>query len=207
MCRDDRHHGLALPHHWAPRCGGDGHGLSRGGPRLHRKVALKFLLPRAAGDPDAAVRLLREARAASALDHPHIATVYEVGEPTASRSSRWRTTRERRSPHVFSEDRSLSRRARVIAQIADALDTAHGAGIVHRDLKPSNVMLTKTGQVKILDFGIAKVDPGSGETAQQLTAEGMTVGTAAYMSPEQAPAARSTRAPICGRSASSSTRC
>ena len=155
---------------------------------LHRKVALKFLLPRAAGDPDAAVRLLREARAASALDHPHIATVYEVGEANgqpfiAMAHYEGETLAQRLQrgplPHLDA--------ARVVAQIADALDSAHGAGIVHRDLKPSNVMLTKTGQVKILDFGIAKVDPGSaGETAQQLTAEGMTVGTAAYMSPEQA---------------------
>ena len=155
---------------------------------LHRKVALKFLLPRAAGDPDAAERLLREARAVSALDHPHIATVYEVGEAggqpfiaMAHYQGETLAQRLQRGPLPYVDA------ARITAQIADALDTAHGAGIVHRDLKPSNVMLTTTGQVKILDFGIAKVDPGSaGETAEQLTAAGMTVGTAAYMSPEQA---------------------
>ena len=155
---------------------------------LHRKVALKFLLPRAVGDPDAAARLLREARAASALDHPHIATVYEVGEAggqpfIAMAHYQGETLAQRLQrgplPHLDA--------ARIAAQIADALDAAHGAGIVHRDLKPSNVMLTTTGQVKILDFGIAKVDPGSaGETAEQLTAAGMTIGTATYMSPEQA---------------------
>ena len=155
---------------------------------LHRKVALKFLLPRVAGDPDAAARLLREARAASALDHPHIATVYEVGEAggqpfiaMAHYQGETLAQRLQRGPLPYVDA------ARITAQIADALDTAHGAGIVHRDLKPSNVMLTTTGQVKILDFGIAKVDPGSaGETEQQLTAAGMTIGTAAYMSPEQA---------------------
>ena len=155
---------------------------------LHRKVALKFLLPRVAGDPDAAARLLREARAASALDHPHIATVYEVGEADgqpfiamAHYQGETLAQRLQRGPLPYTDA------ARITAQIADALDSAHAAGIVHRDLKPSNVMLTTTGQVKILDFGIAKVDPGSaGETAEQLTAAGMTVGTAAYMSPEQA---------------------
>ena len=155
---------------------------------LHRKVALKFLSPQGARDPDAAARLLREARAASALDHPHIATVYEVGEASgqpfiAMAHYEGETLAQRLQqgllPHIDA--------ARTVAQIADALEAAHSAGIVHRDLKPSNVMLTTTGQVKILDFGIAKVDPGAtGETAQRLTAAGTTVGTAAYMSPEQA---------------------
>jgi len=155
---------------------------------LHRKVALKFLSPKAAGDPDAAARLLREARAASALDHPHIATVYEVGEaggqPFIAMAHYEGETLGQR---IQSGPLPATEAARIVTQIADALETAHAAGIVHRDLKPSNVMITTTGQVKILDFGIAKVDPGpAGETVQQLTAEGMTVGTASYMSPEQA---------------------
>src|SRR5687767_9665159 len=143
---------------------------------LHRKVALKFLSPRAAADPDAAARLLREARAASALDHPHIATVYEVGEADgqpfiAMAHYQGQTLAQR----IQSGPLPSTEAARIVTQIADALETAHAAGIVHRDLKPSNVMLTTTGQVKILDFGIAKVDPGpAGDTLQQLTAEGMT---------------------------------
>ncbi len=152
---------------------------------LKRQVALKFLPPDRVGNRDAAARLVREARAASALDHPHIATIYEIGvhgnqpfiamayyegETLAARLSRGQL--------------AIAEIARILAQLADALQAAHGVGIVHRDLKPSNVILTTSGQVKVLDFGIAKIE--SGDTATQLTAEGDTIGTAAYMSPEQA---------------------
>ena len=152
---------------------------------LTRRVALKFLPPETANNPAAAARLLREARAAGALDHPHIATIYEVGdddgrpfiamahyegETLAARLARGQLT--------------MAEIAGIVAQMADALKAAHAANIVHRDLKPSNLMLTATGQLKVLDFGLAKIE--TGETATQLTLAGTAVGTAAYMSPEQA---------------------
>ena len=153
--------------------------------RLHRQVALKFLPPESVDHADAAARLMREARAASALDHPHIATIYEIGhhdgrpfiamahyegETLAARLSRGQLT--------------LAEIAGIVAQMADALNAAHTANIVHRDLKPSNLMLTATGRLKVLDFGLAKIE--TAETGTQLTRAGTTVGTAAYMSPEQA---------------------
>ena len=152
---------------------------------LKRRVALKFLPPDRTSDTDAAARLLREARSASALDHPHIATVYEVGRHAGQPfiamgyyEGETLATRIARAPMGMSEA------ARIIAQVADAVDAAHTAGIVHRDLKPSNLMLTTSGQVKVLDFGLAKID--TGETATQLTNAGTALGTVSYMSPEQA---------------------
>ena len=152
---------------------------------LRRKVALKFLAPATGSNPEAAARLLREARAASALDHPHISTIYEVGESggqpfiaMAYHEGETLAARLARGPLPIADA------ARILSQTADALAAAHAAGIVHRDLKPSNLMLTSSGQVKVLDFGIAKIEMG--ETSTQLTREGSTVGTAAYMSPEQA---------------------
>ena len=152
---------------------------------LKRRVALKFLTPDAAASPEAAARLLREARAASALDHPHIATIYEIGDhagqPFIAMAHYEGETLAARLAHG---PLPIAEVVRIVTQVADALDAAHAAGIVHRDLKPSNLILTTTGQVKVLDFGIAKMEIG--ETVTQLTHAGNTVGTAAYMSPEQA---------------------
>ena len=155
--------------------------------RLHRKVALKFLPPTIAQDAHARARLLREAQAASALDHPNIATVYDIGE--------WNGQLFIAMP--FYDGETLQHRiehgpltvgeaARIAGQIAAGLAAAHAAGIVHRDLKPANIMLTRDGQVKIVDFGLAKVFSETQATAARMTAVGTTVGTVAYMAPEQA---------------------
>ena len=155
--------------------------------RLHRKVALKFLPAASALDDHARARFLREAQAASALDHPNVATVYKVGDWDdqlfiAMAYYDGETLRQRitRGPLPIAEA------ANIAGQIASGLAAAHRAGIVHRDLKPANVMLTQDGQVKILDFGLAKDVSGLQATGTALTAAGMTVGTVAYTAPEQA---------------------
>jgi predicted esterase len=155
--------------------------------RLNRKVALKFLPPAIALDDHARGRLLREAQAASALDHPNVATIYEIGEWQnqlfiAMAFYDGETLRQRieRGPVGISEAAS------VLLQLATGLSAAHRAGIVHRDLKPANVMLTHDGHVKILDFGLAKMLSDSEQTALRLTGPNTTIGTVAYMAPEQA---------------------
>jgi dienelactone hydrolase len=155
--------------------------------RLNRKVALKFLPPTTAQDAHARARLLREAQAASALDHPNVATVYDVGEWNgqlfiAMPFYDGETLRQRIERGALTAGEA----ARIAGQIASGLAAAHHAGIVHRDLKPANVMLTRDGQVKIVDFGLAKAFSETQATATRMTATGMTVGTVAYMAPEQA---------------------
>jgi eukaryotic-like serine/threonine-protein kinase len=158
--------------------------------QLGRRVALKFLKPESEADPLAQRRLLREARAAAILDHPHICSVYEVGEADSRPyiamqyvEGETLDARLRRSPLDLHEILASA------VQIADALSEAHAQGILHRDIKPANIMLTMRGDAKVMDFGLAKHDPaaspGGTETISAISQRGDIVGTAAYMSPEQ----------------------
>jgi serine/threonine protein kinase/tetratricopeptide (TPR) repeat protein len=160
--------------------------------RLGRHVALKFLSADLAQTVDSRERLLREARSASALNHPHICTVHEVGEHDGQPfiSMEWlegETLRERleRGPLPVAAALQLG------VQVADALEAAHARGLVHRDLKPANLFLTRRGDVKVVDFGLAKSVEGDSNAqtiagGPALTQPGTAVGTVAYMAPEQA---------------------
>jgi eukaryotic-like serine/threonine-protein kinase len=165
------------------RIGGGGMGVvyKARDVRLGRTVALKFLPPRNAESPTARAQLLAEAQAASALDHPNIGVVYEIGETETHRSfiaMAWyesETLKERlRSGPLPVHDAVAT-----AAQICGALAAAHQAGIIHRDLKPANVLITRSGVAKLVDFGIAKL------VSARSADEHMTAGTPAYMSPEQ----------------------
>ena len=166
--------------------------------KLDRRVALKILPPEFAADADRMRRFVLEARSASALNHPNIITIYEVGETDGTNFIATEYIEGKTLNNC--DSLSLLKSLEVATQIASALQAAHSAGIVHRDIKPDNVMIRPDGFVKILDFGIAKLsgvpmiaggprvhtDEEAATAMQSHTSTGMIIGTATYMSPEQA---------------------
>jgi len=163
-------------------------------PILGRKVAIKVLPERLASDRDSLSRFTQEARSASALNHPNIVTIHEIGTDLGTPFMVMEYVDGRDLRSIINEGPQPNRRAiEIAAQIADGLAAAHERGIIHRDLKPENLMMTKDGFVKILDFGLAKViaqpaDEGDRTAALNLPATnpGTILGTVGYMSPEQA---------------------
>jgi len=156
---------------------------------LGRKVAIKMLPERSVGSAPARQRLINEAKAAAALDHPNICAIHEVGEDDdcvfivmqyIDGESLAERIRQRPMPPAEVVDIGI--------QAAQALEAAHAAGVIHRDIKPQNIIVTPRGQLKVLDFGLAKLAPhnrADAQTMERLTVEGSTIGTPGFMSPEQ----------------------